>query len=251
MPGLNIAIVAGRRPDLLERTLLSFDRHLFSFCTIGQVRVNLDPIFGTEADAAAAVTLLRDLFPQAEIHQPATPGFGWAVRWLWSGMADGPFLHLEDDWICLEDIRPEEALSKFAPDVGMVSLRTEQHGPRGDRDASTRFEKTKLLGLTVKRTEVPAFNTSPGFVDGAFARQVAALFDPALDPEKQMREQFNPPLKRFLADWRCLFHKSLSGQPIIEDIGRGWQQAHGVEKRTEGGVSIWTDTGTDTGTDSR
>ena len=239
MVDLNIGLVAARRFSLLETTLKSFDKNLFSAFNIRQVRVNLDPIFGSKDDEKQVMDLIKGHFPQAEIRQPQTPGFTQAVQWIWSGMQDGPFLHLEDDWICLERIRADEIMAQLSGPVKMVSLLSETHGDKGRTLASTRIQKQKILGVTYRKVKVPAFNTSPGFVDGAFARQVAALFDLTLDPEKQMRDNRNPNLARFLSGLECHFHKKLDGGPIVEDIGRLWQVNNGVQKLTSDGKSQW------------
>ena len=240
MKKLNICLVAARRPELVRRTLQSFDRHLFRFCQVNQVRVNLDPIFGSKEDEAEVVRLVRSIFPDAEINIPSQPGFTVAVQWLWSSMDDGAFLHLEDDWVCLEDIPVETCINDLDEKTRMILLLSETHGERGKNRESVRIRKQKLLGLTYKRTAVPTFGTSPSITDGSFARTASALLDCDLDPEKQMRDQRNPELIEFLSGYRCLFQASADGHPLIQDIGRAWQRDNGVEKHVNAGVSKWS-----------
>lgn len=239
MKKLNVGIVAARRPNLLRTTLQSFDEHLFNRCEVDQVRVNLDPIFGSKGDETKTISLIREFFPSAEINTPCKPNFTKAVQWIWSGINDGPFLHLEDDWICLHDIPIEEIFSTLNNSAKMILLLSETHGERGKQRVSVRVKKHKILGLTYKRTPIPTFGTSPSIIDGAFARVAATLFDLKLDPEKQMRDNRNQELIKFLSQHQCLFQSSPVGSPLIEDLGRAWHKEQNVEKIVEEGVSKW------------
>ena len=239
MMKLNVGIVAGRRPNLLATTLQSFQANIFDKCVVEQVRVNLDPIFGDDQSEADTIQVIRNFFPSAEINTPVQPNFCKAVQWIWSGMQDGPFLHLEDDWVCIDEIPIQKILEDMSDAVKMILLLSETHGKRGLQRESVRVYKSKIFGLTCKRRALPTFGTSPSITDGRFARRAAALFDLTLDPEKQMRDNRNPKLIDFLNGYRCLFQASQTGTPLIEDIGRAWQSQNNVEKVVEQGVSKW------------
>ena len=232
-------MVAARRPSLVLQTLESFGDHLFRHCEIGTVRVNLDPIFGSERDASDVIDIIKERMPQAEINQPVTPNFTRAVQWIWSGMPDGPFLHLEDDWICLNTIPINKIVNDLDESVKMILLLSATHGKRGLNRESVRTYKKKFFGLTYTRTPLPTFGTSPSITDGAFAREAALRFSLDLDPEKQMRDNLNPHLIEHLNNYRCLFQSSSSNSPLIEDIGRDWQSTNKVTKVVRNGTSSW------------
>lgn len=80
---MDITIVCGRRPDLLSRTLASFQDNMFRHFDIGTVHANIDPFCGTEAEGDACEALLRSHFPRVAIRRPETPSFGMAVKHLW------------------------------------------------------------------------------------------------------------------------------------------------------------------------
>lgn len=94
---MNIGMISTLRPDLLGRTLASFWEHALSKSGVGEVFVNLDRAFGSTDDLNACRALILDMFPNAVINVPETPGFTKAVQWVWSSVPDGPFLYLEDD----------------------------------------------------------------------------------------------------------------------------------------------------------
>lgn len=239
MESMNLAIIASRRPELLLETLSSFSENLLDHIDLKQVRVNIDPIFGDEVAQANVISIVKSFFPKADINLPKSPGFTQAVQWVWSGMSDGPFLHLEDDWVCLGKIPIVEILKDMNDNTKAVILLSETHGMRGMQRESVRVRKKKFLGITYSRQPIPTFGTSPCIADGAFAREVASRFDLAFDPEKQMRDDVNPYLCSYLSQYRYLFQSQGDGSPLIEDIGRKWQEANGVKKVVMNGVSEW------------
>ncbi|MHA6345001.1 glycosyltransferase family 2 protein [Roseivivax sp. CAU 1761] len=244
-PRIGLTVVAARRPDLLRRTLDSFAERLFARVDLAWVRVNVDPIFGDAAAGEAVRALLAERFPGARVTCPESPGFGAAVKRLWTDLPDGPFLHLEDDWIANEPIDAPRALSWLDAEIKAVSLLSETHGPKGRGAFSEGLHKTKVFGITLRRTVVPRFGLSPSFFDGAFARHCAALMDPALDPEKQMRRPYNKAMTDHVERYRCRFLKAADGGPLVTDIGRDWQAERGIVKSVAEGTSTWTQNGRD------
>lgn len=238
---LAITLVAGRRPELLSRTLASFSDKLFKDNEIASVRVNIDPIFGDKEDETACVAIVREHFPQAEIRSPIASGFCSAVQWLWQGVPDGLVFHLEDDWICHEAIDTRIVASWMQTSVRSVPLLSVTHGKKGYKEYSESRTRKKFFGLKLGRRKlIPSFGTSPGFFDGAFLRRCAALLNEDLDPEKQMKPEINPDLFAEMAPYLVKFYKSASGEPIIEDIGREWRDARNIEKSvTPDGKSVW------------
>lgn len=238
---LSICLVAGRRPDLLKRTLGSFAEMLFDDNRIGSVRVNIDPIFGDKDDELACCEIVKQHFPDADIRTPEQPGFCAAVKWLWSGVPDGLILHLEDDWICLQKIDTAVVQDWMTTSVRSVQLLSENHGAKGHKEYSESRIRKKILGIKFGQGHViPRFGTSPGFFDGKFMRNCARYLNEDLDPEKQMRPNINPMLFNQMESFRVKFYKSSTDGPIIVDIGRSWRDERKIDKIvTLDGRSLW------------
>jgi hypothetical protein len=236
----DLTIVAGRRPTLLRDTLESFGQLVFPQFTFQSVLVNLDPFAGDEAAAAACKGILRDLFGEVVLFEPATPSFGGAVRRLWQHTSSDIVLHLEDDWLALQRIDRAAIEDLLVGPVKCVSLMCQEKKWDGRSLLQRTTKKRRLLGKTVWRSTHNQFTTSPSFLDGAFVRACAELLKPDLDPEKQFSNGTNPALERYVEGYQNRFLIGQSGPNVIADIGREWRDRQGIKKNLIAGASVWT-----------
>ena len=121
-PSLEIAIVSGGRPDLLRRTLASFQELLFENFAIGRVSINIDPWFKEGRFVRECASIAGDFFPSAVILSPDSPSFGHAVKRLWQQSKCEFIFHLEDDWILEEPVLPDYVFPHFSPPVEQLRL---------------------------------------------------------------------------------------------------------------------------------
>ena len=238
---IDVTIVAGQRPDLLETTLESFGCHLFDHFEIGMVFVNIDPFCGTDQDGDTCEAMIHETFGKVEIFRPKTPSFGGAVKRLWAKPKRKIFLHLEDDWTMTEELRPDRIKPELHDDVVQVQLSalTKRKSPhRYNYPARWR----KIMGLKLGKIydlNRPLFATSPSFVSAEFAAQCAALMDPDKDPEKQLYSGMTA-LSEFTRSYRSLTLQARDGGPLVVDHGRDWLAQRNVQKEIDNGVSRWT-----------
>lgn len=243
---VDLCIVAGRRPELLATTVKNLNFRLLRNFNLSRVIVNLDPIFGSEADARACRTLLESTFPNVEITEPEHPGFAAAVRRNWLRTSADLILHFEDDWMVEREVSPT-VLGPFQDArVTQVAFNTLQKNWDIDERGAWQFGRAgvSVLGRRVPLPwRRPIFTTSPSFLRGSFARQAAELMDVTLDPEKQFYTTTNPVLERFVRPFRCVL---VGNKPdfMMRDIGRQWRDDRSIEKRIVNGESIWIELGT-------
>ena len=235
-----VTLVSTWRPDLLGATLDSFSRMVLDRFNVAEALVNLDPAFGDESDRDACIALVKRHLPQARINIPARPGFGQAIKWLWSQAEDLPVLHMEDDWVVLHPIQPQETTARLGAGLAAVVPVSEEHrtARRTPRDVTIK-KCVRLLGLKLKYRVSAAYGTSPRFVSPAYARAYAALIDPRMDPEKQARADRNGPLFDLVRRHRATYLYGPGHTPIIRDIGRDWRQTRGIRKTITDGAAVW------------
>lgn len=238
---IDICLVSTRRPDLLKPTLESFRQRFFGNFSIGKFYANIDPLFGDAEDHRAVVGLIRQYFPDADIHEPETPGFCQAVKRNWAATRADYVLHLEDDWRLNVNI-DRGALADFDDArVTQVAFLSEEKNWDVQRRGKVHYRRKPLtlLGfqLPIKR-KIPMFTTSPSVLRGDFARHAASLLDTRLDPEKQFYNGTNEELERYVAPFLSTLVSHDAGF-VVSDLGRGWREQRGIRKSIENGTSVW------------
>ena len=185
---------------------------------------------GRPGDEEICRQIILEHLPQAHIHVPGTPSFGAAVQYLWSKMSGNVCLHMEDDWLCLDDVEPDRIFPHFAdPQMGMVYLAHKQRTP-DQTNPRKRLKKTKIWRITVRREFVNDWGTSPRFMSGEAARRYASVLDPEKDPEKQVYRQTNKALCQLQEQYKTFGVWGEGGAPLLQDIGREYREDHGFKK---------------------
>jgi hypothetical protein len=182
---IDIALICGRRPELLEQTLSSFHERVFKNFDVAQCYANIDPFCGDAQDAVRCRSIILDYFPGAEITIPNEASFGRAVQTTWARVQSPVVLHLEDDWVVLEEIFPHHVFPVLSGSTMALQLMHKGLKWNGRDLFREVVRKRKIWGITVSRVRASVFGTAPAFFSGPFLRQCAALMRSDLDPEKQ------------------------------------------------------------------
>lgn len=238
LPQLDLVIIATRRPDLLERTIESFQVRILNGWNVSRVFCNIDPAFGSPEDERKCLSILSSRFENVTTRTPEAPSFGMAVKWAWKQPLAPVVLHMEDDWIVNEQVDCKRVRS-LLQSYDAVRLAGNQRQAR----RSNRIYKEHVRrgwGPLKLKIGTRTFGTAPAFLKTGFARAISELLDPALDPEKQMLGGFNKVLEKYIRSRRVWQINSSTGGPLIKDIGREWREARGIEKQVSSGKSVWT-----------
>lgn len=242
MTSIDLCIVAGRRPALLERTLSSFHAGILSGFDILNVYANIDPVFGDEADQEKTEKIIRSFFPAAKISTPMAPGFCAAVKRNWIATTSDILFHMEDDWIVNEPVDPAEIESIFSSDTKIKQISLNNFHKHWNYKKGTFHQqrpRKKMFGIKFKFGKAfPCFTTSPSFIKGDFAREVAGLYDIRYDPEKQFYNGTNSRLEELVKPYKNYIYSE--AKPfIITDIGREWRDERKISKAFINGTSVW------------
>lgn len=239
-----LTLVAGRREKLLDRTLASFSQKVFPNFPIAEVIANIDPFMGSDAEGDRCEALIRNYFPKAQVFRPNEASFAAAVMRTWSATTASRILHLEDDWIALEQITAGQVEQLFRKNVSAVTFLNSGKKTRRKRHQTVGRLMTRDDG-SVEKVDINAFSTSPGVFEGSFLREAALRMNPALDPEKQFFMGTNTFLEELALPRKCMFLRGKNQLAIIEDIGREARAAAGLVKRYRDGASVWRTTRSD------
>lgn len=205
---MDLLIVSGRRPDLLEKTLSSIkDKINVDF---SNVLVNIDPWAGGEKDHKLTKSVILKYHPGAVVNEPIEPNFCQAVKFLWSNVKSNNAFHTEDDWVWNQKFT-EDYFVNGLKQVGMFRFVTkENHG----------YDR---------------YGTSPCIITKEFAHAASKTLDITKDPEKQVG--YNVELSTLVETHGvvCMHDKGISAV----DIGRDWRENRGIAKEFVDGNSVW------------
>lgn len=240
---LDVLLVSGARPELLEKTLASFSERMFRHFKIGSLYVNIDPFEGGPAEVSACEAICKRYFETVVARKPETSHFTAAIRWLWHQPETHWCFHLEDDWVLSRDVSADEFREAARGTVRQVSLMTREKN-WGYR-SHFHFEpgRKTFLGLDLGKgfnKKRPIFGTSPSFLRSDFARSCADLMTEDLDPEKQLN-YLNPELNAYTSKFRNRFIGARR-EFVAVDIGREHRDAQGITKTIVEGNSVWSRT---------
>jgi hypothetical protein len=240
---IDLLLVCGARPVLLEKTLESFSEKVFENFKIANVFANIDKFQGGEAEVSQVEELILDYFPNAVLRKPETPSFTRSVIWLWGSVRSSFCLHLEDDWVANSRITEEMIFPNFIGKVRQVSILTAEKNWPICEPFHCKWRRRRILGLNFGRVffrNEPLFTTSPSFLERSFAVRSASLMDDNYDPEKQLFDNRNPELRGFTRNFENRLISNGS-EYLIRDIGREYREELGLKKHLIDGKSIWTD----------
>ena len=203
---MDLLLIAGRRPELIEKTLTSINDQID--IVFDNIIVNLDAWAGDKHDHQKAKDIILSFYPNALINEPAVPGFTKAVKYLWSNIKSDYALYTEDDWIWNVSLNQGDLINQ---DCGML-----------------RFNNIHNEGKDY-------YGTSPCILTKAFALEASAVLNLDLDPEKQIRS--NKALAQIANKHKV---KNLKKYGIcITDIGREWRNERNIIKVVKDRKSTW------------
>jgi hypothetical protein len=238
MPNFDLTFVSGARPELMEKTLKSFSKFVFSNLTFENAYFNIDPIFGGEVEVKECTRIARSFLNNAIIYTPRQPSFGAAVKRLWLSTSENHVLHLEDDWEIDYAVGENTVKDRFVDDVGMLQLAIESREKYGG-DFLFITKRKRILGFEIYSRKVNAYGTSPRFFRGGLCQKFGALLRENLDPEKQVYKNKNSRLSRAHMPWKCAVLYGDNGAPLIRDLGRDWRSARNISKVDKNGRASW------------
>lgn len=240
---MDLLLVSGARPILLEKTLKSFSSNVLSNFRLTNIFVNIDRFQGGEREVSQAEEIVLGFFPNAIIRKPEMPSFTSAVSWLWQSVRSPFCFHLEDDWIAETQISEDMVLPYFSTEVRQVSILTREKNWSPQVPFHCKWRRRKFLGLNFGREYLanePVFTTSPSFLERDFARACGSMMDVSLDPEKQLYDGKNVELRNFTSKFRNRIISD-SGKFLIKDIGRAFREESGLKKEIVDGKSSWVE----------
>jgi len=218
MKQIDLCIVATLRPEILYKTLSSFEK-MTKFDGLINFVMNIDTVPRKEA-----YTLINDIMrmgiaigsfnpAKAEVHFSVLGegNFAKAVKTVWENSTSEYVFHMEDDWKFIREIDLNKCIE--------------------------RMEKENFDYMRFPKVHAPHLNCmhkvalQPSLWKGDVVRRLAKHMRIDKDPEKQLRAgQGNEELDKVLFEIQKKGLKDYCSEWCVEDIGREWRDKQGLMK---------------------
>jgi len=234
---IEILIPTCLRPEVLDRTLDSFRRFLFTdpvldIIPVG-IHLNVDPVGPCPRPREVKETVQRH-FPRLLSWRFADePSFPVAFASLWQAASGhNPVFYLEDDWELLRPVDLAHMLAILEMNPDLAGLRLPWKPTEAARMKNWRYFfpwNGEFFACPADLRRAVGFCGHPGLFRGEFVARCAPHLDTTRNPEKQFHHG-SPALMAEVDRWQFGVFARPNELPAIRDIGRAWMVEHGFRK---------------------
>ena len=234
----DIACTATLRPELLEKTLSSFNKNLFNN-NIGKYRliINID-LVGADNKREKLSEVLEVInhfnFNRVILRWSDNPNFATAWFWVMSMTTEAYVFYLEEDWLLLRNVNLRKMINLFEEDNTLAHLRLSAF-PSSERSLKSWNKFTYWNGSYFSVEEDDKFSIGwsghPSMNKTNFLRQAISQMNYASNPEKQIKGKRYPcRMNNILLEHSFGVFIKPSEKKQIVDIGRKWMVENGFKK---------------------
>lgn len=228
---IDVTITACCRPEILYRTLYSFENNLFGQATIRPI-VNVDPI-GT-SHPQRVIDVVEMFYPHMGKYRIAEkPNFASAFKWTWEQTESEFIFHLEDDWELKVFVSLKKMIFLMEKYPELASLRLPQF--KSSEDKMKNWDK--FFPWNGDYFECPkeliggvGFCGHPSLIRHDFVRNCLPYLREDFNPEKQFHEKGSPLLDEVLK-WKFGVFGKPNSPNYIQDLGRRWMADYKFKKK--------------------
>lgn len=230
---IDVTMTATWRPELVFRTLDSFQRELFKSRMKSDMRliINIDPIGDKQDRCDEIMYLAKDYFKDVYAFCPEQAHFGQAVVRIWEKTESELVFHLEEDWEMMYKADFDQMQDCFRFDKNLVHLRLSVfRSTQNVKNWKYFYEwNGRYFQCPDEYRGTVGWCGHPSLNRGDFIRFCAKNMDPSLNPEKQIKGRhpvIGPEIEKRNFGSFIMPHSPAN----IRDIGREWRVKHGFHK---------------------
>lgn len=244
---IDITITAVIRPEILEKTLESFFRNVFTQTHNYRAVINIDPLGDTSSTLNDMRDVIAKYFTNSHSHASFAPNFPKAVKWVWSHSRTDLVFHLEDMWLSKVPINFEDLVDVMTRYEKLASINLYKNILAEGSPPPEFYPHYDKIEDRRKFLRIDRPLLSPGLYRGKFVRRVAELMSENDNPELQIWGDKDSPqdglassgLKSYLREWDYSLYTGhwwfpfwICRQPAVSMLqGRIWKKKHGFVKK--------------------
>lgn len=237
MKHFDITMTATLRPELIRKTLESFNKYLFGkYVDKARLIINIDMI-GSDDPKTSRQEIRQLLSEQSyrgfKLRESYEPNFPTAWQWCMGQTESEYIFNLEEDWELLYPMGFEQMVRIMDTDPTLAHLRLSQFRST-ERSLKAwqnhAYWNGRFFEYRDGMKQVDGWCGHPSINRKSFLDRAISYMDPTKNPEKQIKGRQSIEMQNLI---HChdfgIFHFQDHG-PAIKDLGRDWMTAHGYRK---------------------
>lgn len=222
---IDIVTTSTLRHEILDKTLKSFRKNLFTDIYTYRYIINIDPVGDNKRSSSSDVLKIAyKYFDNVVVNEPMKPNFARAVIWCWSQIKNKYVFNLEDDWVLRKKINIKELTDILERYEDVMSLRIPQKKIAGERVSGNYLqEKDRKLFHYFSRISL-----NPTLFRGSELLFLSNIMDSGLNPESQLvpywsKKKGKKELYNFMKNKKHTVYIGAGEYLSCSDIGRDWR----------------------------
>lgn len=244
MKKIDITMTATIRPDILQATLKSFFKGLFSE-NIDKFRliINIDLIGDERYIPEDVLNICKSYFKNDKLiyNISKNPSFPKAVKWVWENSDADYIFHLEDDWLLNKKIDINHMIDILDKYSNLACLRLPKHNISSNKKVMKMFDciyEYNSDGFYIAEQRGTQFGLNPNLIKKEFIKKALPLMVDDKNPEKQFRFK-NKNLRNLIMLWDYGIYGIPGEKAIVSDNGRNWISNTCFSKPVSGDFLSW------------
>jgi len=237
MEKIDITIPTTLRPGLLEKTLDSFCKNVFTDRNRYRLIFNVDPI-GEDCDPMDVVKVAGFYFDDILYNIAEKPSFPKAFMWCWNHAESDYLFHINEDWELLRPINIDDMIDILEKTNNLACLRLLRVDiPNNFNGFSSEYKYIDMGKYLRAERRDASFSTSPELIKAAFYKEARKYLLNNKNPEKQFRP--GNKVYKVVKEWDYAFYAKPGDKMLIKDIGRDWMAKNKFRKKGGHGFTEW------------
>lgn len=238
MNRIDITMPVTLRPSLLDRTLKSFTKKLFTDKDRYRFIFNIDPIGENGCKPEDVIEIANKYFDDILYNIAEEPSFPKSFIWCWNHADSDYLFHMNEDWELLRPINIDKMINLLKKNNNLACLRLLKMNVPGNLKffRSTYIDKKQYLQAGSREV---SFGTNPELIRGKFYKEARKYLLDNANPEKQFRPWQKDMFENVTKHWDYAVYAKVGDKMLIKDIGRGWMLKHKFKKQGGSGFVEW------------
>ena len=241
MKAIDITMTAVVRPTIVDTTLKSFCKNLFTNKDIYRLIVNIDPIGDDNKTPDDVLQVCNKYFERVIFNIPNKPSFPKAVMWVWKQATSNYVFHLEDDWIIHRPVEMKNLTKILSKNPHLACIRLYKHdipNKPNPRLFNSPYRFNKKGNFFEAADSKKQFGLNPVLIRKTFIDEALPLMVDTKNPEKQFRYG-NESMRNFVMRWKYAIYGKPGDKTLVwGKNGLHWRDKSKFDKPRDGSQFI-------------